>query len=81
MLRTFIVEYGVLGVVTGVISAAVGSLTAWAIVVWLMDMEWTFLPNAVAITVASAIVMILIIGFGGTWRAMGQKPAPLLRNE
>ena len=81
VLRTFLVEYGILGIVTGLVAAMVGSLTAYAVVVGLMDMDWTFLPQSVALTVLVAVIMTLIIGFAGTWRAMGQKAAPLLRNE
>ena len=28
-----------------------------------------------------ATAVTLLFGFTGTWRALGQKPAPLLRNE
>ena len=81
VLRAFLLEYGLLGLATGAISALVGSLVAWAVSVWLMELGWSFDPAAVAVTVAATVVLALIAGFAGTWRALGQKAAPLLRNE
>ena len=33
-----------------------------------------------ALTALAATVAIVALGLAGTWRALGQKPAPLLRN-
>jgi putative ABC transport system permease protein len=79
--RAFLIEYGLLGIATGLLAAAIGTLTAWAIVVLLMDMQWHFQPGIVALTVAACILLTLVAGFAGTWWALGQKSAPLLRNE
>ncbi|MBT4115667.1 MAG: FtsX-like permease family protein [Rhodospirillaceae bacterium] len=79
--RAFLIEYGLLGIATGLLAAAIGTLTAWAIVVLLMDMQWRFSPGIVALTVAACILLTLVAGFAGTWWALGQKSAPLLRNE
>jgi putative ABC transport system permease protein len=81
ILKAFLLEYGLLSVATSIISAVIGTLTAWAIVVFLMDMSWIFIPAAVWTTIAICLIVTLIIGFAGTWRALGQKAAPLLRNE
>jgi putative ABC transport system permease protein len=32
-------------------------------------------------TVALATLLTLTLGFAGTWRALGTKPAPFLRDE
>ena len=81
ILQAFVLEYGLLGIATGVIAAVIGSITAWAVVRFLMGMEWAFLPNAVVLTVVICLVVTLVVGFAGTWRALGQKAGPLLRNE
>ena len=46
-----------------------------------MQTEWVFLPGAAAATVVAAVVLTQVAGFVGTWRALGRKPAPFLRNE
>jgi putative ABC transport system permease protein len=35
----------------------------------------------VAVTAAVAAALTIGLGFAGTWRALGHKAAPLLRNE
>jgi putative ABC transport system permease protein len=46
-----------------------------------MRADWAFIPTAVAATVAICIAITLVAGFAGTWRALGHKAAPVLRNE
>ena len=81
VLKAYAMEYGILGLATGIIAAAVGAATAWAVVVFLLDAEWVFLAPTVAATVLGCVVLTVIAGFAGTWRALGQKAAPYLRNE
>ncbi|MCB9946961.1 MAG: FtsX-like permease family protein [Rhodospirillaceae bacterium] len=79
--KAFLVEYGLLGLVTAVLAGLVGTLAGWAIVVFVLDVGWTFLPSAVVTTAVLCTAITLAFGFVGTWRALGQKAAPLLRNE
>ena len=79
--RAFLIEYGMLGIGTGLLSTAIGTVTAWAIVVFLMDIQWTFQPSIVVVTITACILLTLFAGFAGTWWALGQKSSPLLRNE
>jgi len=79
--QVFAVEYGLLGLVTGGLAAGVGTLTAWAVVRFLMRMDWTFLPGTLASTLVICIALTLAVGFFSTWRALGQSAAPYLRNE
>jgi putative ABC transport system permease protein len=79
--RMFVYEYGLLGLATGAVAAAIGTLTAWAVIVFLMHGEWVFLPGVVVATVVVCIALTQVIGFAGTWRVLGQKTAPFLRNE
>jgi len=46
-----------------------------------MNIDWVFLPGAVAATTLLCAAITLALGLVGTWRALGQKAAPLLRNE
>lgn len=80
-LRAFLLEYGLLAVFTAGIAAVVGTVTAWAVTTKVMVTEWAFIPSIAAITLALCTAAILALGYVGTWRALGQKAAPLLRNE
>jgi len=46
-----------------------------------MRAEWVFLPRVVIWTGLLSLALTLVLGFAGTWRALGVKAAPLLRNE
>jgi putative ABC transport system permease protein len=81
VLRAFLLEYGMLGVITAVIAGVIGTITAWVVLTQLMDFRWTFIPSAVITTAILCTAITLAFGFVGTWRALGQKAAPLLRNE
>ncbi len=81
IVTAYILEYGLLGLVTAIIAAIVGSVTGWAVVTWLLGIDWT--PEPVAVIVTAVIGTLITIGAGliGTWRALGQSAAPWLRNE
>ena len=81
VLSSFLIEFGMLGALAGLVAAAVGSLAAYLVVTRLMRIGWVFLPAPLVATVGLAGVLSLAIGFAGTWRALGAKPAPFLRNE
>jgi putative ABC transport system permease protein len=78
---SFLMEYGLLGLATGVAAALVGTIVAWAVTVFLMRMPWVFLPGAVTVTIVACVILTLLMGFAGTWRVLGQKSSPYLRNE
>ncbi|MGK9231583.1 FtsX-like permease family protein [Inquilinus limosus] len=81
VLRAFLIEYGLLGLLTAVIACALGSVAAWAVLTFVMEIDWTFLPLTLLGTAALCVAITLGFGFLGTWVALGQKAAPLLRNE
>ena len=79
--RTFLLEYGLLGLVTAIIAAAIGTLAAYYVMTDLMELSFTFLPGTAAATAGLGVLVALVLGFWGTWRALAQKAAPLLRND
>lgn len=81
ILRAFLFEYGLLGLITALIAGVLGTVTAWAVLVFVMQQAWTFLPSAVLVTSAVCTAITLMFGFVGTWWALGQPAAPLLRND
>ena len=79
--RAYLAEFAVIGLVTGLAAAGVGSAAARAILIHVMRAEWVFLPGVTAATLGLCVAASLLAGFAGTWRALGVKAAPLLRNE
>jgi putative ABC transport system permease protein len=79
--RVFVLEYGLLGLVTAAIAALIGSICAYLVLTRILHADWIFLPGAVLAIALLATILTLVIGFAGTWKALGAKAAPLLRNE
>lgn len=81
VLSAFVFEYCLLGLATGAIAVGVGALASWAVVVHIMKLQWD-MGYALALgVVVTCITVTLMAGFAGTWRALGIKAAPLLRND
>ena len=81
IMGTLLLEYGLLGIVTAVVASIIGTVAAWAVVTQVMRFEYAFDGMAVITEVILAVAVTLSFGFYGTWRALGQRTAPLLRNE
>lgn len=81
VLSAFIFEYALLGLATAGIAIAVGTLTAWAVCEHVMKIGWLMNYSLAVGVVVGCIGVTLASGFAGTWRALGIKAAPLLRNE
>lgn len=81
ILKAYALEYGLLGLATALVAAAVGSVAAFVVVTQVMRADFVLAPEVVAAVAAVATAVTLALGFAGTWRALGQRPAPLLRNE
>jgi putative ABC transport system permease protein len=79
--RAFLIENGITGTLTALVAGALGTLAAYFLVTRLMKIDWVFLPAPLLGTVALAASLTAALGFAGTWRALGAKPAPYLRNE
>jgi putative ABC transport system permease protein len=81
MVQAYLIEYGVLALVTAAISAVIGTLASWGVITFLMKMDWSFDPFSIVATLVLCLILTITAGFLGTWRALGQKAAPHLRNE
>jgi putative ABC transport system permease protein len=81
VLQTFLLEYAILGLLTVVIAAGLGTIAAYAVQKFVMDLSWKFDWPVLFSVTALCLAITLIAGFVGTWRALQQKPAPYLRNQ
>jgi putative ABC transport system permease protein len=70
-----------MGLITAAIALLLGSLAGYAFVQWGLEGEFVLLPGVALATAAAGAAIAILTGLAGTWRALGQKPAPLLRNE
>ncbi|MBU0724457.1 MAG: FtsX-like permease family protein [Alphaproteobacteria bacterium] len=81
VIGAFLLEYGMLGIMIACIAALVGTIASWAVLTFVMQSDFVFVPGAVIWTSLLCTMITVALGLAGTWRALGQKAAPLLRNE
>ncbi|MBY3087523.1 ABC transporter permease [Rhizobium laguerreae] len=79
LIRAFSYEYLILGLATAIFALIAGSAAAWFIVARIMRLPSAFLPDVAGLTLVTALVLTVGIGLIGTWRILGQKAAPVLR--
>jgi putative ABC transport system permease protein len=76
-----LLEFGLLGFATAVLSVVIATFTAWALCKWAFDVAFEFSPLAAAETVLLALALVLAVGAMTTWRVLSAKAAPYLRTE
>jgi putative ABC transport system permease protein len=80
LIAAYGLEYLLLGIATASFGVAIGSVAAWIVVVELMNLPFTWLPGPALGAAFGALAVTVAFGLIGTFSALGQKPAPVLRN-
>ena len=80
LLAAYTIEYLLLGIATAVFGVLSGSLASWLIVADLMSMNFAWQPLPALAAALAAVVVAVVLGLAGTFTALGQKPAQVLRN-
>ena len=79
ILGAFATEFLLIGMIAGCISAVVGSFAAMGILKGLMKMPFALHPGTIIPMIVTGIVLTLLLGLLGTWKALGHKPAAYLK--
>jgi putative ABC transport system permease protein len=79
LIRAFSYEYMILGAATAVFALVAGGTASWFVVSRIMNLSSIFLPDVALVTLIGALVLTVGIGLIGTWRVLGQKAGPVLR--
>ena len=80
LLTAYGLEYLLIGAATALFGMIGGSLAAWLIVAQLMHLSFSWLPWPAVAAALAAVLVTVTLGLAGTFIALGQKPAPILRN-
>ncbi len=81
ILRAYLLEYALIGLVTAAIALGLGTLTGWVVVSFVMEMEFAFLPMPMIITVSVSLLVTVLFGLASSYRALSVKPNAVLRTE
>jgi putative ABC transport system permease protein len=80
LIAAFSLENMLIGLATAIFAQAAGGIAAWFIVTRIMTLPSSFQPEVALATIAIALIFTVGIGLLGTWRVLGHKAAPVLRN-
>ena len=79
LIAAYALEYLILGVVTAIVGVAAGTAAAAMVIGRVMNLSYTWLPGPDLLAAGIAVVATVVLGLLGTFRALDQKPAPVLR--
>jgi len=79
LIKTLVYEYTLLGLATAIFALIAGSIAAWFVISVIMTFPFIVQPTIASTTVVVALAFTIILGLLGTWRILGQKVAPVLR--
>ncbi len=75
----YAIEYGLLGIITGVLALGVGTFAASIVAEQVLDIPFVFDLQAAILTVGGGALATLTFGLIGAWTALSARPASLLR--
>ena len=81
ILKAYLLEYALIGLVTASIALGLGSLVGYLVVSQVMNMEFTFLPVPMLMTVGTSLAVTVLFGIASSFRALSIKPNAVLRTE
>ncbi|MFN7930205.1 MAG: FtsX-like permease family protein [Blastocatellia bacterium] len=76
-----LIEYGVLGLLAGVIGSAAAIILSWSVSKYALEIGWSFVPSINVIGVALTLLVVAVIGVLSSWDVMIKKPLGILRAE
>jgi putative ABC transport system permease protein len=77
----FALEYGLLGVVGGILAAVLSSALSWLVLTYVFDLSWRLHPMVLGTGLLGTMVLTLVVGLLSTFRILGQRPLAILRHE
>ena len=70
-----------LGTTAGFVGALLATGLSWGVVYWIVDVGWFFQPSAIVFGIVLTVVITVAVGVLSTFRILGLKPLPVLRQE
>lgn len=81
VLRAYLVEYGLLGLLAAVLAALLGLAGTWAFVEFVLEIDFWADPLLIFWVALGTIALAIVVGMLTTWSALSTRPAAFLREE
>jgi putative ABC transport system permease protein len=79
--RTFAAEYALLGFIAGIVAVCLASALSWVLLTHVLELTWSLDPTVLLTALGGTVVLTLLVGLLSTFRLLGQRPLPILRQE
>jgi len=80
LLAAYALEYLLIGLATAIVGVAAGSVAAFLVMTGVMNLSFVWLPWPALTATLGTIALTIGFGLIGTFSALSQKPAPVLRH-
>lgn len=81
VIRAYLVEYGLLGLLSAILAALLGLAGTWAFVEFVLEINFWADPLLILWVALGTIALAIIVGMATTWSALSARPARFLREE
>ena len=81
LLALMLVEYGLLGLVAGLVGATAATALSYAIARYVFEIEWTFAPALSMAGIAGTIALVIVVGALSSLDVLTRKPLAILRQQ
>ena len=81
ILTSHLMEYVILSFLTAILAFILGSVAAWAVLTFLLDLKFYFSIVASLQVILFSVFLVIFFGIIGTWRVLSAKTVPYLRGS
>lgn len=81
LLTMVLVEYGLLGLVAGLVGAAAANGLSWAVARYVLEIDWSFAPAVNIIGVAATVLLVAAVGALSSADVLTRRPLAILRAQ
>lgn len=81
LLAILLGEYGVMGLVAGLIGSAGGAGLSYVVSRFVLEVPWSFTPGANLLGIAGTVLLVTVVGALASFDALTRKPLSILRSE
>jgi putative ABC transport system permease protein len=81
ILLSFALRSALMGAAAGTVAVLAGGVAGWAVMVWVMEADYTFEPVSAFAIVLGGVIATLLAGLVFAWGPLAARPAQVLRAQ
>ena len=81
LLLIILVEYGLLGLVAGLVGALAALALSYSITRFVFEIPWNFTPTVNLAGIAITALLVIIVGVSSSLNVLARKPLAILRAQ